>query len=132
MYRRAVAEDLSDVGVAIAWADGLAAEHGMSDDVRYAIQLCLEEALSNLILHAKTSGGPKDIEIAFAPDAPYATVTVTDACMAFDPTGPLPKGDPAAIGGQGLRLMQTFAATLSYRRVDARNELVLRLGPQAT
>jgi len=128
MYRRTVAEDLADVGAAIAWADGLAAEHGLSDDVRYAIQLCLEEALANLIQHGKPSAESKDLAIAIGIDAPNASVTVGDACVPFDPTRPRPH-ENAEIGGRGLLLMQSFARGITYRRAGARNELVFRFGP---
>lgn len=130
MYRRAVAEDLSDVGAAIAWADGLAAEHGLSDDVRYAIQLCLEEALANLIQHGKSSSGAKDIAVTVAFDLPDASVIVGDACAPFDPTRVQPHENPE-IGGRGLLLMESFARDITYRHVGARNELVFRFGPTA-
>jgi anti-sigma regulatory factor (Ser/Thr protein kinase) len=130
MYRRAVAEDLSDVGAAIAWADGLAAEHGLSDDVRYAIQLCLEEALANVIQHGRPLSEAKDIAVVVAFDAPSASVIVGDACTPFDPTKPHPH-DNAEIGGRGLLLMQSFARDIAYRREGARNELVFRFGPAA-
>ena len=130
MYKRAVAEDLSDVGAAIAWADGLAAEHGLSDDVRYAIQLCLEESLANLIQHGKLSADAKDIAVVVSFDAPNVSVIVSDACVPFDPTKTQPHENPE-IGGRGLLLMQSFARDIAYRHVGARNELIFRFGPAA-
>ena len=59
MERREVQEDLADVDRVVAWADALAAARGLDDHVRYAIQVCLEEGLANLIVHGRTAEGVK-------------------------------------------------------------------------
>jgi anti-sigma regulatory factor (Ser/Thr protein kinase) len=132
---RAVAEELSDVGPAIAWADARASEAGLNGDVRFAIQLCLEEALSNLILHARAEPGRKDIRVDFAASLTGATLTVSDACMPFDietvPMPAPPSRNEMRPGGYGLRLIRGFATGLAYRSSGGRNHLILTFAPGA-
>jgi anti-sigma regulatory factor (Ser/Thr protein kinase) len=133
--RRPVAEDLGDIGPAIHWADDQAVAAGLGETLRFAIQICLEEALANLILHAQAQQGRKDITLAVAADSTGATITVADCCLPFDvTTATLPAvPDPSNMqeGGQGLRLLRRFSTALSYRSLDAGNELQMVFRPGA-
>jgi multiple sugar transport system substrate-binding protein len=72
----------------------------MGDDALHDVQVCVEEALANLILHARAEGAAKDIEIEFAPEANGACVVISDACVSFDVSAaPLPEGAHVAYGG---------------------------------
>ena len=131
--QRPVAEALADIGPAVEWADGWAAAAGLDETVRFAIQICLEEALANLILHARPVGDSKEIEVGFAADAAGATVIVSDRCQPFDMTvtaiPDLPSPADMQEGGQGLRLVHHFSTELSYRSLDGRNELRMGFRP---
>ncbi len=125
MHRRPVRDDLSDVSDAMGWADAIAAEAGLGERVRHDLQVCLEEALSNLVIHAHAAG-EKDIALELLADGGNALVQISDRCAPFDvATAPLPRPDAARTGGAGLRLLRTFAGALHYAREDDRN--VLRL-----
>lgn len=130
MRRRPVADDLSDVRDATAWVGQLAAEAQIAEDVRFNIEVCVEEALANLIEHGRLVEGAKDIAIAIDANRDGAIIRVTDRCVPFDaaaapsPERPLP-GDMRA-GGQGLRLMRAFASEITYRTTAGRNELSMR------
>ena len=74
MDRRDVQEDLADVDRVVGWADELAAAQGLDDQVRYAIQVCLEEGLANLIVHGQAiNGAHKAIAVKFESTPPGAT-----------------------------------------------------------
>jgi phosphoserine phosphatase RsbU/P len=123
-YKRSVAEDVRAIRQIAIWLEGLLIATDMGDDALHDVQVCVEEALANLILHARAEGAAKDIEIEFAPEANGACVVISDACVSFDVSAaPLPEGD--GIGGHGLRLMRAFASDIAYARVGSRN--VLRL-----
>ena len=131
--RRAVADDLADLRGAIAWAEDLAVGAGISEDIRYNMQICLEEALANLVLHGRKTADAKDIvlELTFAP--PRATVTISDRCEAYDilkaATPPPPSLDDMHEGGQGLRLIRAFTVLLAYDSDDSHNTLTMGFGP---
>jgi serine/threonine-protein kinase RsbW len=129
MLRRPVADDLSDVSGATVWVAQQVAQAHLADDVRYHIEVCVEEALANLVEHARPAEGAKDIAICVATDPQGATVIVTDRCIPFDSTQPSPAAAPNAgmqAGGRGLRLMHAFASELAYRTCGGRNELTMR------
>ena len=129
MCRRSVADDLTDVRGATTWVDQLAADAGLSDDVRYNIEVCLEEALANLIQHGCVLDGRKDIIVAFAAAGRQATITVVDRCVPFDaarePPPSRPTREDLRVGGQGLRLMRAFSNGMTYRSDGGRNELTM-------
>lgn len=134
MSRRPVADDLSDVSGATAWVGQQVAEAGLAEDVRYNIEVCVEEALANLVEHARPMAGAKDIAICVVTDGDGATIVVSDHCVPFDSTRApasapgTDKLDAGALqaGGRGLRLMRAFASELTYRTVDGGNELTMR------
>jgi hypothetical protein len=49
--RLALRSQLSQMSQLPAWIERLAAHHGIPADIQFAIDLCLEEALSNVIRH---------------------------------------------------------------------------------
>jgi serine/threonine-protein kinase RsbW len=130
MHRRPVADDLSDVGEATAWVGRQMAEADVAEDLRFNIEVCVEEALANLIEHGRPAQGDKDIAIAVAADPQGATILVTDRCIPFDaveaPSPEPPSAGDMHAGGQGLRLMRAFANELTYRTSAGRNELTMR------
>jgi serine/threonine-protein kinase RsbW len=130
MHRRPVADDLSDVAGATAWVGRQVAQADLAEDVRFNIEVCVEEALANLIEHGRTAQDDKDIAIAVAVDPDGATILVTDRCVPFDaaeaPSPAPPSAGDMHAGGQGLRLMRAFASELTYRTSAGRNELTMR------
>jgi serine phosphatase RsbU (regulator of sigma subunit)/anti-sigma regulatory factor (Ser/Thr protein kinase) len=133
MRRRRVENDLKEVGPAVLWADDLASKAGIGEDTRYGMQVCLEEALTNLIVHGHAPGGPKAIAVSFRANGDDAWLSVSDDCAPFDvarAAAALPDRPPAGrIGGNGLRLLRNFASVLTYRSVGGRNTLEMAFRP---
>jgi anti-sigma regulatory factor (Ser/Thr protein kinase) len=127
LAERAVADDLGDVGPAIRWvAEGLSGA-GLNDDLNYALEVCLEEALSNLILHGVCGGQAKAIAIGYRAGAGEATVLISDGCRPFDLTAAtLATPAPDHVGGRGIGLIRAFASELDYASEAGRNTLTLR------
>jgi len=109
------------------WVTSLAARHEIPDQVAFGIDLFLQEAIGNIVLHAPAGAcGPIEVTVVTAPDRVF--VTIADAAAPFDPTAqPLPtppaRLEDARPGGLGLRLMRTFAGECSYRHDGRRNLL---------
>jgi anti-sigma regulatory factor (Ser/Thr protein kinase) len=134
MRCRPVADDLSDVRGATAWVGQQVVEAEVAEEVRFNIEVCVEEALANLIEHGRPARDAKDISIAVAADPEGATILVTDRCVPFDaaeaPAPERPSLDDMHSGGQGLRLIRAFASELTYRTAEGGNELTMRFRSQ--
>jgi anti-sigma regulatory factor (Ser/Thr protein kinase) len=135
MARREVADDLADVGPALEWAGDLVSGAGLSGEIRFGMEVCLEEALVNLILHGAARNGAKSIAVAVATDEIGAMIVVTDRCVPFDVAGaagptPAVPGEMRE-GGRGIGLMRAFSSELAYASQDGGNALTLRFRPPA-
>jgi anti-sigma regulatory factor (Ser/Thr protein kinase) len=106
---------------------------GLSEDIRYGVEVCLEEALVNLFRHGRARSGGKDIVVRFRAEPPGARLVLFDRCLPFDSARePLPDKPTSGVltfGGQGLRLMRAFSAGVSYRSGPDGNELTLVFEP---
>lgn len=117
------------------WVEALAAEYAIPVDTQFAIQLCLEEALSNIVRHGYRGQPDQPITVDCA--TPAATrelvFTVEDHAPAFDPLAPSAVAETPAptsidqlpVGGQGIRLMRKFAGSLAYQRLPGGNRLTI-------
>lgn len=127
---------LSEIEQLAVWVDGVAGEAGLPQDLIFAIQLCLEEAIANVIMY---SGAPEDAQILieFAPDSATAAVLIEDSGRPFDPTGLPQRVKPASlqetrIGELGVHLMRHYSSSMRYERLDGRNRLTLTFDPKTT
>jgi serine/threonine-protein kinase RsbW len=100
-------------------------------DTLFAVQLCLEEAVANIIMH----GGEKDdrlkIAIELERNGRTLIARIEDSGREFDPTQfrprPLAKSlEEAKVGDYGIHLMRCFASGMHYERPEGRNRLTLR------
>jgi serine/threonine-protein kinase RsbW len=112
------------------WLDEALASEPISERMAYAIRLCLEEAITNVMMHGYgPEGGPIEVALWREPDGFEARVV--DEAKPFDPTTPPPPPprntiEAGPLGGRGLVFMHRFASGMGYRRVNGRNELALR------
>jgi anti-sigma regulatory factor (Ser/Thr protein kinase) len=103
-----------------------------------ALQLALEEAVTNVINHGYADGQPHTFTVELAADDRRVTVVVTDDAPTYDPLAraevdiTLPLED-RPIGGLGVHLVKKLLDSARYERRDGRNILTLvrTLGPTA-
>jgi serine/threonine-protein kinase RsbW len=132
--RLTIQSRLEDLALLWPWAESLANEHSIPADTRFAIHLCLEEALSNVIRHGYNGQPDQPITIEFAPGPDEVVFTIEDRAPAFDPlSAPAAAERPAPasiaeipLGGQGINLMRKFAGSLAYQRLPDGNRLSMR------
>ncbi len=115
------------------WVDAVADRCGFAEETRFAIQLCLEEALANVILHGYRSEPGHPIVIRTSVSAGILSITVDDQAPPFSPIetyshSPNDATNPASLesitpGGNGIRLLHQFAGSLSYKRLSNGNRL---------
>jgi anti-sigma regulatory factor (Ser/Thr protein kinase) len=130
MAHLAIAPQLDELGRAGSWLAEWARPHGLDDERLYALRLCLEEVLANIVMHGDNGATPIEIDLALTADE--VVMTVSDGGRPFDPSLPAAPGAPDAIGGHGLTLIRSYASRLDYRRQRDGNRLELRFSATAT
>ena len=111
----------------VAWARAL----GFDDDIQLAMRLCVEELVTNLVMHGH--GGDAHghiIDLAASAEPGWARVTMIDDGPSFDVAAAAEPGRQdsiaaATIGGRGIRLMRGFAERLEWHYRDGRNHTTL-------
>jgi len=124
---------LSELSRAQSWAEELADHLDLNQRTRYAIRLCLEEALANIVLHGyrREAGHPILIRrwleadtIFFAIDD-QAPPFSQDERPAQDRASDPPTLESLTPGGNGIPLLRHFAGSLAYERLSAGNRLTM-------
>lgn len=117
-----------------SWVDEVAAALSLPAPQEYALRLCLEEAVANVVMHGQPEMGAAcyavSVEIRHAGGLLH--VAVEDDCAAFDPLRqPEPELnadlDSRTIGGLGIHLMRQYARHIGYRRENGINRLELTI-----
>lgn len=131
-YSRILRSSRAEVGAAVAWVAEVAARHGMSQERLSKLDLCASELLANVAEHSYP-GTDGDIHLDLFLDQDTATLTVADTGPPFDPETHPPRPLQTSLmstptGGFGLRLVKTFADSITYERIDDRNLTILRIG----
>ena len=103
------------------WVDDVIARLGLGAGTAHAVQLCLEEAVVNVVSYAFEPDTLHAVHIALWRDDGEMHAEVTDDGRPFDPRShvlpPQPKDlELAQIGGLGIKLMRSYAARMDYRR----------------
>jgi anti-sigma regulatory factor (Ser/Thr protein kinase) len=122
--------DIAELERLAGWLQGFA-ERGVSTDVSFALQLCLEEAVANVIMHGGARDDRLEIAVELERDDGALVARIEDNGRQFDPTlvpAPVPATslEDAKIGDLGIHLMRSFANGMHYERRDGRNRLTLR------
>jgi anti-sigma regulatory factor (Ser/Thr protein kinase) len=122
--------DRAELARLMTWIDELAGQLELSPQAKYAVQLCLEEAIVNIISYAFEPGTENEVKINVCRDGRTVCAEITDHGRPFDPLTQEVRQRPADlasahIGGLGITLMRNFAATIGYQRADGMNRLTL-------
>jgi anti-sigma regulatory factor (Ser/Thr protein kinase) len=133
-----VQAEMTELARIADWAERLAEALDLPASVVFAIQLCLEEAVANVVRHGhphrEPPGHPPEsngIRLTLERHDDSVTATVCDTGVAFDPCSLPPPAhaatvDEAVIGGQGVHLMRKFSQHMGYERRGGTNRLTFR------
>ena len=123
---------LSEFARVEAWLAQLLEQWAISTELAFAIDLVLNETVTNVISYAYEDTANHQIAITIT-DGPEAVgVEVVDDGKPFDPLQ-APKIvtahdlEHAAIGGRGIHLIKSYADEHYYRRIAGHNRLTLLL-----
>jgi anti-sigma B factor antagonist len=128
-----VARTMTGVRRVGAWVDELAILLNLSGESEYALRLCMEEAVTNIVNHATPEPGvEKDtVSLHMLANATKLHVTIEDKCGAFNPLAtPLPAPDdpaPEGEGGLGITLLRRHADEVNWERDGTTNRLSIIL-----
>jgi anti-sigma regulatory factor (Ser/Thr protein kinase) len=128
--RLTLASRLDDLDLFWPWVEALALAYSIPDDIRFAIDLCLEEALSNVIRHGYRSEPGHPITVDFRAEQGSVQFILEDQAPPFDPKAFSPAPGPSTLddlepGGRGILLLRKFASHLAYERLPAGNRLTI-------
>jgi serine/threonine-protein kinase RsbW len=134
--RLTLRSQIGDLELVPAWIEYLAAEYGVPSSTQYAMNLCLEEVLSNIIRHGYGNKPDYSIVVRYMPPGKSACLIVDDDAPPFDPLADEelsvePSLDGTRIGGLGLRLVRNFASSLNYERTKTGNRLTIGFSAEA-
>jgi serine/threonine-protein kinase RsbW len=105
----------------------------LAGDTQFAVQLCLEGTVANIIMHSDVRDDRLAIMIELKRDGGTLVARIEDTGREFDPTQFPPlliakSLEDAKIGDYGIHLMRSFASGMHYERREGRNRLKLRFG----
>ncbi len=122
------------ITAAAEWIDAWARAHGLDADAVFAMRLCVEEAVTNIVSYAYDDDpAGHRVTVAAAAQPGGARVTIVDDGRPFDVAAAEDRGregniQSATVGGRGIRLMRKFSHGLTHARADGRNVLSLTFG----
>ncbi len=128
-----MANDLGELLGIAERIDAFCAAADVEPGVAYAVNLALDELLTNIVSYGYTDDEAHIVEIAVRRDGGALIVTIVDDSIEFDPRqvpetdtdAPLHERDP---GGLGLLLVNSMMDSVDYRREGGRNVTVLTKG----
>lgn len=103
----------------------------------YAVNLCVEELLVNIIHHGYGGAAAPDVEVDIELQPQGLIIDVSDAAPPFDPITEANEPDTEAelddrpIGGLGIHLVKRLTDAMSYHRLNGRNHVRLVKGFKA-
>jgi anti-sigma regulatory factor (Ser/Thr protein kinase) len=125
-FRRRLANDARDLHECNEqvrqWLEG----HAVPAGAVYALNVAVEELVSNVIRHAHRDEGRHEIGLSLRLERDLAVLQIEDDGVQFDPTAaPAPDLDGPIerrpVGGLGIHLLRRMSDRIEYRRDGNRN-----------
>ena len=123
--------DLGELRTAAAEIDAFCASHDMPDAIAYAVNLAVDELLTNTISYGYDDDEVHGLDLALRMDGDVIVIEITDDARPFDPSETTTPNtdagiDERSIGGLGIFLVHELMDEVQYRRIDERNIVTLR------
>lgn len=125
-----IGESPQDLLALSSYMDVCAAERGWPTKIRVALQVAVDEVVSNVVKYALPHSASGEATVIVTVDGNEVCVEVIDDGPAFDPTqagsGAQEKTSSGVeIGGRGLRMTRRLMDSLDYARRDGRNHMLM-------
>ena len=124
--------DVAGLEIARLQARQFLENNGVDEHALTAVELVLEEALTNIMRYGYDAPGARDIAIDLQVDPDEVQVLVIDDAKPFDPLEVdamlLPDSlDDAQVGGLGLLMIRNTASRMSYEHRDGHNRFLMSI-----
>lgn len=125
-----LANEISEIGRLADFIEDMGNEFSLAPDVRFNINLVLEEAVANIINYAYPKDEHESIYLSARMHEDSIVLVLTDTGKEFDPTM-APEVDVTLsaeerqIGGLGIFLIRQIMNEVRYERIDGKNVLTL-------
>ena len=125
-----LANELREIAGVAAQIDRFCADHQLMPGLAYAVNLAIDEILTNTISYGYEDRARHRIEIIVTLEADLLVVVIVDDSMPFD-LGLAPERDldlsieDTALGGLGLYLVHQMMDSVNYRREAGCNVVTL-------
>jgi len=138
----AMRNDPGEVGKLTQWIIEACVAARIPEKMSFAVQLCLDEAVANILQHG-LEGGSEHAEQHAADGARACAISaslergdagvwleIEDDGEAFDPTAAAPRAPAQTlellpVGGLGIHFMRQYSSRMEYSRSGGRNRLRL-------
>ena len=131
-FERTLRNDFDELGDAARAVCAELQRFGVEPEIVHAVDLALEELVSNTIRHGCSEGNEHEIRISVVVEPHEVRVTLRDDALPFDPTraGEPPRPTTIAdtpLGGRGISMVRRLIRDMRYRRAGNENALELVL-----
>lgn len=124
---------LDELGRVFPWIEATANRFGLPEEKRFALHLCMEEALANVVLHGYRNEPGHRIFVRSAFAEGRLLFIIEDSTPPFELSEDVPPIDTTQYsgiesiepGGNGIRLLRHFAGSISYERTAHGNRLTI-------
>lgn len=126
-----VANDSAELERLNQLVDEFGTKNQLHVEETYAIYLCLEELVTNIINYAWPDGGEHEIIVRLRVDDETIHIELEDNGIPFDPTK-VPEPDTSKpaherqVGGLGIHLVRQTVDDMFYQRYEDKNILLLK------
>jgi serine/threonine-protein kinase RsbW len=122
----------SEISRMTAALEAFCEEHAIAEDDMFNVNLVLDEAVINVIVHGYEDSDEHEINVRLSLDHSVLTIALDDDGIPYNPLdAPEPRFDlpieQRRIGGLGVHIMKTLARSVEYRRENGRNHLVVAI-----
>jgi len=123
--------DPAEIGKLTHWILAACAAAQLPDKTSFAVQLCLDEAVANIMQYGSGSpDGASAIAASLERGQSGVVLDIEDDGCAFDPTRAAPPAQAATlellpVGGLGIHFMRQYSSRMEYSRSGGRNRLRL-------
>jgi anti-sigma regulatory factor (Ser/Thr protein kinase) len=102
----------------------------LSGKTAFAVQLCLEEVVANILEHGKGPARASTIGVALERSDSEVALEIEDDGGPFDPNQvasslPAQTLEASSVGGRGIHLIRQFSSRMDYLRAGRLNQLRL-------
>lgn len=124
-----IANDREAIPEIVTAVSALIEENGLAPDIGYALELAIDELVTNAISYGYPDGGAGKVTVEVSIESDRVVLVMRDDGIAFDPLQQSPEptleGDveDRPIGGLGLHLVEAMMDEVAYERLNGENRL---------